>query len=748
MNLKNVLILLTTLLLIGPAFANLVDGGIGLEEHNNVTIISSPLRYANYSASTGAAVTITVNLTGGETGVGIYDNVSCNGTDGATFLGLQYMVFYSQNGTTAAANWVYLTQNTSAVDSYEFTTPSINLATNLTGGLTNFSLMVNVSNASAFGHNLSLFVNNLTLDRHVPSVAFTFPASGHNFTVVADASIGTFNMTVNDTYDSTSGFQPGVLPISCYANIFNETENSVILGLNTTSNNTQDIYLNDNLGSTAFPTYWRYEASFFNHNNRYMINVTCNDSVGNSNTTENLWFAVDWEAPEINSFSPTSAYITNSSVGVWSWSITDPSFTNCTMYYWDNGDGASTYGAYGTDTVINTTYYADDSIVAMTLYNTTLFSHGHTLVYYMNCTDANGNVSATGNYTATVDVDAPYITYVTPESGGSVTGSTLTLKVKTDTDSTCTYTPTGGSVTSMTAATSGLTHTAAITGLTTGSESYAIICTDLASNARTATLAFTVSAGTTSTTDLTGAGLTTGTIPKSPAYTKTSDLSKTTTETLTTKLLVADIAAAKTEVYGDADVTETSVAVSQGVGTTATVSHTSAGSKVSNTVTYTGEQDVKDLTVVYTVPSSFATDMETVTVTAEGATVAQVGDSSFAVTYATVRNGAALSIDFVTTKKVSRNLVKSDWSAPVILAEELTAASEEKAPTPDEKQPAGTEPTATATPTATPTSTPTATPEPLPITTIVIALVVLVVIGYAVTTVMKGKKGRRGRIKL
>jgi len=225
-------------------------------------------------------------------------------------------------------------------------------------------------------------------------------------------------------------------------------------------------------------------------------------------------------------------------------------------------------------------------------------------------------------------------------------------------------------------------------------------------------------------------------------------LSRTTTETLTTALEGADVAAAKTEVYGTKDVTETSVAVSQGVGTTATVSHISDGSKVANTVTYTGEQDVKDLTVVYNVPSSFATDMETVTVTADGGTVTQVGDSSFAVTYTTVRTGAALSIDFVTTKRVSRNLVKSDWAAPVILADELTAASEEKAPTPDEKQPGETQPTATATPTASPTTTPTATPEPLPIATIVIALVVLVVIGYAVTTVMKGKKGRRGRIKL
>ncbi|MBL7054586.1 hypothetical protein ISS05_02420, partial [Candidatus Woesearchaeota archaeon] len=150
----------------------------------------------------------------------------------------------------------------------------------------------------------------------------------------------------------------------------------------------------------------------------YSINATAFDTSGNSDSTETRTIGLDTIAPVINISSPVDGLNASSTSLNFTFSITDNSTSNCTLY--KDVEGSISYvAAYHNSSVlpgINTTMNVSG-------FENRLNS------WYISCVDPAGNTNTSNTRTFTLDNAAPQIVVTSPTENGSI-GYTIYIRTE------------------------------------------------------------------------------------------------------------------------------------------------------------------------------------------------------------------------------------------------------------------------------------------------------------------------------
>ncbi len=217
----------------------------------------------------------------------------------------------------------------------------------------------------------------------------------------------------------------------------------------------------------------------------HSVRYFCNDTDGNLNGVQLVYFTIDVVAPtySLNQTNSTTA-------------------GQSTLFslYADDGVSLHARGQYIFSTN-NSGEWVNDSAVNFTetpsWANVTkiLNSTGNTSVgYRWYLTDDAGNKNSTEIFVLmTEDITPPVITFVSPTAGATLTSASVTFSITTDENSTCNYsTNSFATNNSMTANSEGKSHSALST-LSNGNYVVNYSCADLFSNANNSGIAFSVS---------------------------------------------------------------------------------------------------------------------------------------------------------------------------------------------------------------------------------------------------------------
>jgi len=168
-------------------------------------------------------------------------------------------------------------------------------------------------------------------------------------------------------------------------------------------------YNSSGLANTTSSESSQYYIRFSNlADGTYSINSTAFDTGNNSASTETRTIKIDTISPLINISAPVDKFNTTLSELNFSFSITDNSTSNCTVY--KDVEGSVSYTAGNS----NASVFPETS----TTLNVSLAGN-RTHSWYINCTDLAGNSNITATRTLTVDQIAPQIVVSSPAENGS-----------------------------------------------------------------------------------------------------------------------------------------------------------------------------------------------------------------------------------------------------------------------------------------------------------------------------------------
>ncbi len=256
----------------------------------------------------------------------------------------------------------------------------------LTEGLQRLTVL---ANDTAGNYNRSQFIE-FTIDRTPPAVTVNSPAAARNYTLTSGNQ--TFNVTVTD---NTS------------------TIDSVLFSFGNASGT------EFNLTAVNQSGFWvaSYNVSTLAEGAQ-MVTVLANDSAGNYNRTQILFFVVDNTPPGVQITAPAGnqRFSLTSGNQTFNASISDTNLTLSTVVFsFDNASGVGFN--------LSATNFSG---VWVAIYNTSLFADGnHTFTVFAN--DSAGNMNNSQGLNFTVDVTTPIVTLNRPATTSSSANATVVL---------------------------------------------------------------------------------------------------------------------------------------------------------------------------------------------------------------------------------------------------------------------------------------------------------------------------------
>ncbi len=235
--------------------------------------------------------------------------------------------------------------------------------------------------------NNTEFVNILVVDNRSPAVFILSPSNGTQFNQSAKV-----NVTANVT------------------DYFNDSVHTVIANI-TFPNGSVDTFqlLEQSTNNQLFNNTFNRTTAF----GTYTLRILANDTAGNLNNTEFVFFVVaDVTPPTITIHSPANLFnTTNSTVNVNFTATNLQSPINCTLFFNSTARDSNASIPNNTAVILNATGLAD----GIYLWN-------------VSCIDLSGNTNSTPARTLTVDSTGPNTTIDEPDDFENITQDTFTMR--------------------------------------------------------------------------------------------------------------------------------------------------------------------------------------------------------------------------------------------------------------------------------------------------------------------------------
>jgi hypothetical protein len=390
-----------------------------------------------------------------------------------------------QHNVTIWVNDSIGNENSSSITfTIDSTNPSISITTptnNTNSSNTGLNINYTAPGASSCWYSNDTMLVNTTLTSCINLTTVIWSEGQHNLTIWINDSIGNENSSsITFTIDTAA---PSINFTGPSTTTGNQTQNAIWANItaseNTTSIETITIYIYNSSFDLVNSTTGTTSPLFINFtelsDGTYYLNATVNDSAGNLNNTETITITIDSGAPTVTLISPSNNSWQNNGSAVFTYSATDTTLNNCTLY----GDFNTTWLANETNTSVVSG--VQDSI------NVTLTEGNYK--WNVLCYDDSGNSAfASSNNTINIDTTNPDLSLNAPTNNTNSSSSTVifnwTATDNLDTNMTCNLTIDSIVNATIDSPNNTLTNYA-ISGLSEGSHLWNLTCTDNASNSNT-----------------------------------------------------------------------------------------------------------------------------------------------------------------------------------------------------------------------------------------------------------------------
>ena len=300
----------------------------------------------------------------------------------------------------------------------DLTAPTITIenptnSTNSTNSAINVNYTVSDSSLATCWYSNDSMLLNTTLSNCANITSVTWSEGDHNISIWAnDSSDNVAESSIEFSIDTLS---PSVDYDSSTINNGNYSSTSIDIVVDASDTHLETITINlynstGLVSSNSSSSTTQLNVSYTNlPEGTYTFNVTANDTLGNSNSTESRTVVIDTSGPALNILGPVPGFNSSLSDHNFSFSIIDDLDASCILYM----DEDASVGNITVDT--NSTVFSG-SLTNLSASNLANRTHA----WYIECTDTAGNSNSSAGRNITVDQNAPTIVISSPQINQSV----------------------------------------------------------------------------------------------------------------------------------------------------------------------------------------------------------------------------------------------------------------------------------------------------------------------------------------